>query len=137
MSTIHQAEIIRAAAHRLLDARMEAQAAFKADCVRAGKYDSDSQNLNKSIRIDAAVDALVYTHASVVNGLDAAETLRKYIDRENEPSCISVSAAEILRDVLNEVTGCVQGSRTAKSTKPIHEELSAMVVNRRQDADHL
>ncbi len=108
MSTIHQAEIIRSAAHRLLDAHMEAQAAFKADCDRAKKYDNDSPNLNKAIRLDAAVDSLVYTHAAVVNGRDAAETLRVYIARENEPHCLPVSAADILQEVLSEVTAGVQ-----------------------------
>lgn len=105
MSTIHQAEVVRAAAHRLLDALMEAQAVFKADCDRAGRYDRDSPNLNKAIRIDAAVDALVYTHAAVVNGRDAAETVRLYIKRENEPHCLPVSAAELLGEVLKELEG--------------------------------
>ncbi len=108
MSTIHQAEVIRAAAHRLLDTQMELQAAFKADCIRAGKYDHGSPNLNKAIRVGSAVDALVYTHAAVTNGLDAAEILRVYIQRENEPSCIPVSAAELLQEVLKEITAGVQ-----------------------------
>ena len=136
MSTIHQAEIIRSAAHRLLDAHMEAQAAFKADCDRANKYDRDSPNLTKSIKIDAAVDALVYTHAAVVNERDAAATLAIYIARENEPHCLPVSAAALLQEVADEITAGVQESETAQSTKPLHEELSAMVVNRRKDVDH-
>lgn len=107
MSTIHQAEIIRMAAHRLLDTQMELQAAFKADCDRVKKYDQGSPNLNKAIRVGSAVDALVYTHAAVINGRDAAEILRVYISRENEPHCIPVSAAELLQEVLEEITAGV------------------------------
>jgi hypothetical protein len=119
MSTIHQAEIIRAAAHRLLDAHMEVQAAFKADCDRADRYDRDSPNLNKSIRLEAAVDSLVYTHAAVVNGRDALATLRAYIARENEPHCLPVSAASLLQEVVDEITAGVQAPE-----KDTHDAMS-------------
>jgi hypothetical protein len=103
MSHDKHADIIHAAAHRLLDEYMDAQTVFRSDCDRAKKYVYDSPNLNQGIRLHAAVDSLTHVYAAVKNGRDAAELVRKCISRECEPSCQPVSAADILSAVLKEL----------------------------------
>jgi hypothetical protein len=97
------ADIIRAAAHRLLDEYMDANVAFRAECDRAKKYVHESENLNQAIRLHAAVDSLSHAYAAVKNGHNAVEQLRKYISRECAPSCGPVSAADILGVVRKEI----------------------------------
>jgi hypothetical protein len=100
---VNHADAIRAAAHRLLDEYMDVEIAFRADCDREKKYVCESQNLNKAVRLHAAVDALAHVYAAVKNGRNAVEQMRKHIARENEPSCRPVSAADILGVVLKEL----------------------------------
>jgi hypothetical protein len=72
---------IKKTCHELLDRLLDAKAAFHADCIKLGKYDHDSANLNMVIDIDAALDAAKAAYAASVNGGDVRKTLESHHDK--------------------------------------------------------
>jgi hypothetical protein len=71
---------IKKICHELLDRLLDAKVAFHADCIKLGKYDHDSANLNMVIDIDATLDAAKAAYAASVNGGDVRKTLESHRD---------------------------------------------------------
>lgn len=71
---------IRTICHELLTRSLDANVAFRADCIKLGKYDHDSANLRLVIEIDAALDAAKSAYAAAVNGGDVRKTLESHHD---------------------------------------------------------
>jgi hypothetical protein len=73
-------DALRTICHELLNRLLDANAAFRADCIKLGKYDHDSGNLRLMIEVDAALDAVKGAYATAVNGKDVRQTLESHHD---------------------------------------------------------